>query len=215
MKRILVRKQTWWIFLVIWALNVNAYAQVDWQQMRAFYQQAQFDRLKTALQNVKGAQTNQPEYLFFKSLFIKDAEQAVKNYQHIFETSKGWLKSLAAERLRDYFYARGFYYKAAEYEPYIQKKTQNPVQQKPAPVVTPDTQTYFIQVGAFSTQQNAQKQSDFLERHGIKSKIVVRHINNRNYYCVWVKGSTTLADTEKIAKQIKTQLNIDYRIIKE
>ena len=201
--------------LIIVLLSATLFAQGSWQKLLTLYQNGQYAALKETLDQIYPKQKNSLEYLFFQSLFIKDAAQAVKNYQLIFEKSSDWLKSLAAQKLHDFYYAQGYYLKAKNYSTFITGIAEKDTKALPPDSYKADEAKYAIQLGAFSSMNNAKKRQEALSKNGINSQLVVRKINNRNYYCVWVKGSATLADTDKLAKQIKKQLNIDYRIIKE
>ncbi|MHB2148428.1 SPOR domain-containing protein [Calditrichota bacterium LG25] len=214
--KILIKEKTRLLtsgILIIFTLSVALFADENWQQWLKLYQSGQYAALKQRLEQVSPEPKNSLEYLFFKTLFIKDGARAVKNYQMIFEKSSGWLKHLAAQKLHDYYFALGLYLKAEGYASFIkeapQEKASNPRSYKT------DDPKYVIQFGAFSSMDNARKRQKELSQKRIDSQIVVRKINNKNFYCVWVKGGATFADTDQLAKQLKKQLGIEYRIIKE
>jgi len=203
------------IILIFFILN-GLSAQVNWENLFVYYRNGQFEQLNKALNRATQTQRQTPEFLFFKSLFEKDGTKAMQQYQQVFNTAGGRLKKLAAKKLYEYYFARGLYLKAATFSDYLDNVTNTENNQAGA-AIAPDEQqpAYWVQFGAFSTRANALKRQEVLKRHGINSVIKIRKINNRDFYCVWVKGRNTLADTDQIAKQIKKQMNFDYRIIKE
>lgn len=198
-------------------LNYSALlAQVDWSVLSKYYQNAQYSELQQALTRVSAEQKKSMEFLFFSTLFEKDGEKAIQNYQYVFEHSQGWLKKAAAKKLFDYYFARGLYLKAESYKNYLsQEETTQRESLSNQEIPEQEETVYSIQLGAFSSPENARKRLKVLEKNGISAEIKIRKINDHNYYCVWVKGRANFADTEKMARQIKKQLKLDYRIIKE
>ncbi len=188
----------------------------SWQKLKNLYQLKAYDQLQTSLKQVPPKQKESLEYLFFASLFIKDANQAIKNYQKIFKETNGWLKNEAQKRIYDYYYAQGLYVKATQYSSAkSESKNENGIPSAKKIQDVDSEVPYAIQLGAFSSFENARKRQQTLFKKGIPSEIKIRKINNHNYYCVWVKGRATLTDTENKAKKIKQQFNIEYRIIKK
>ncbi len=209
--------RTFLLLLINFIFNLNGLlAQADWAVLKQFYQKGQYVELKQALLKADAQQQKSLEFLFFSSLFEKDGEQAVKNYQLVFDRANGWLKKAAAKKLFDYYFARGLYLKADSYKNYFVQK-ENSQTEPMSPEVNPEQEqsAYYIQMGAFSSPENAEKRLKDLKKNGISAEIKIRKINNHNYYCVWVKGRSNFADTNKMARQIKKQLNLEYRIIKE
>lgn len=209
--------RTFLLLLVILIFNLNGLlAQADWAIVKQFYQKGQYVELKQALSKADAKQQKSLEFIFFSSLFEKDGEKAVKNYQFVFDRADGWLKEAAAKKLFNYYFARGLYLKANSYRNYLAQKGNTQTEPMLSKVSSVQEQAaYFIQLGAFSSPENAEKRLKVLKKNGISAEIKIRKINNHNYYCVWVKGRSNYAGTNKMARQIKKQLNLEYRIIKE
>lgn len=115
--------------------------------------------------------------------------------------------------------------------PYITKKTPEKIPQPekvvtpappPQPVVTPtftETKptpaetisggTYTIQVGAFSTLANAEKQKSFFDNLGYDVEVANRVRAGKKMFLVWVGNFQTAEDAVKIGYDIKQKYNIE------
>ena len=49
-----------------------------------------------------------------------------------------------------------------------------------------DTDKFYIQVGAFGLQENAQQMQEMLKTQKIDSKIITREVRSKALYCVWI-----------------------------
>ncbi|MHA1988896.1 MAG: hypothetical protein ACW98D_19940, partial [Promethearchaeota archaeon] len=90
-----------------------------------YYANKQIDKLETRVQQLEKNLKNDPEVLFFSTVLTDNGDKAFSIYERLFIQSHGPLKNLAAEKLAEYYYARGFYIKSKEYEKYA--KTYIPV----------------------------------------------------------------------------------------
>jgi hypothetical protein len=70
-------------------------------------------------------------------------------------------------------------------------------------------------VGAFSVIKNARDLVQFLKGKNILADVVERKVGANNLFCVWVKGKKNFEETEKIAKDIKKNYKLSYRIIRQ
>lgn len=196
-------------------LSSMGWAQSPLEQCMNFYRQQDFDKIQLALKNVAPQDTNRLEYLFFKSIFLRDAELAKKNYEEVYARAQGALKKMAAERLYDYYYARALYVKANQFknqtaEILPEKTSATDTARRPAMRDAP----FKIQVGAFSKKQNALVELNKLKRQKIKAQVVKKRIKQKDFYCVWVEGRNTIEETRELAEQLKKKFNFNYRIIK-
>ncbi len=208
------------LFALLLMLSLNA--QDKSQELIVLYNARQYDRIRAKLNTFSDRDTSRISFLFFKSIFLKNGEQAKKNYEKVFKNSSGRLKELAAQKLHDYYYALGFYQHASQYEKYYTNTgIALPITDQEGKEPKPDNKffnvrsAFVIQFGAFSLKENALQRQRLLSAQNIRSKIVKRMINRREFYCVWVNGLSSIEETRKIADQIKSELKIDYRIIKQ
>lgn len=183
------------------------------------YQNKEFKKLKEKLVSVK-AKLPKAEQLFFETLFVDDAEKAYAVYKDLFDKNDGKVKYFAAERLKDYYYAKGYYSTASDYERYLvehrdliensSNEIVNDVEESPV-----DTDKFYIQVGAFGLIDNAQQMQEMLKTQKINSKIITREVRSKTLYCVWIPGRDEFDDTLKYANELKQLYHLDFNIIKE
>jgi SPOR domain len=182
------------------------------------YQDKDFIALKENYQKVK-AKLSKADQLFFSALYNKDAEKAFATYKDLFQNSNGKLKYYSGERLKDYYYARGYYSTASDYEKYLVENRQlietiGSTKQPFRPEVV-DTEKLFIQVGAFGLKDNAEQMQEMLSTQKVASIIKIRHVKNKELFCVWVIGKQNFKQTLKFADELKHTYHLDYKIIKE
>lgn len=205
-------------FIVFLCFALNIYGQNN-QELYKLYQDKSYAQLKENYVKFK-AGLSKAEQLFFRAVFMKDAEEAYIIYKEIFQNSNGKLKYYCGERLKDYYYARGYYSTASDYEKYL-VENYHLVEEKTDPeynIFEPeivDEEKLFIQVGAFGLKENATQMSDMLNTQKIKSKIKIRRINSKNLFCIWVLGKGDFRQTLMFAEELKQKYHLDYRIIKE
>ncbi len=200
----MTRRYGIFIFMLIIVPSL-IYAQ-SFEQLHQLYQQKKMDELG---QLVRNNTSNSKEIVFFKTLFNESGEESIRIYESLFAGSSGELRSLVAKKISEYYYAKGFYVRAAEYNKYIQATT-NPII---TPTVVSSTKPYFIQVGAFSFRDNANRMKELLLEKKIESNVMVREINGKSLYCVWVNGSATYNETKIIADELKANYKLNYQII--
>lgn len=158
---------------------------------------------------------------FFSTLFVENGEQALQEYLSLFDKSEGKLKGYVADRLADYYYARGYYVTSQRYAEQAKKmmllglkteaKSTKPIPEK----VETAGQVYKIQVGAFGFRYNADQLTSMLDTQNIASEIVKRKVNGVELYCVWINGYASHEETKKYAENLKRKYHLHYRIIEK
>jgi hypothetical protein len=184
-----------------------------------YYANKQIDKLEIRVQQLEKNLKNDPEVLFFSTVLTDNGDKAFSIYERLFIQSHGPLKNLAAEKLAEYYYARGFYIKSKEYEKYA--KTYIPVKTT-EPLKSGDNNKesnrsgsiYKIQVGAFGVIENANDLAGYLQGKKLEVSVVNRNVSGSMLYCVWVEGGSDFKNTENIAKEIKKKYQLSYRIVK-
>lgn len=71
-----------------------------------------------------------------------------------------------------------------------------------------ETLPYTVQVGAFSTSENAQKQKVFFEEFGYTAEITNRVRGGRSLYLVWVGSFATRDEARRTLREIESKYNI-------
>lgn len=193
------------------------------EDLVSYYKNKQFDKLQTRLDEIekKGGENN--ETRFFRTALTANGSEAIKIYLELFEKSGSPLKNLLAIKLYQYYYARGFYIKATEYQKLAQKNfpVKREVAVEPVDNINKEVenrektakQIYMIQVGAFSVSQNANELASFFRNKKYNVNVVKRIIAGKELYCVWINGESEYGATEKIARDIKNKYQSTYRIV--
>ncbi len=181
-------------------------------------------KLLATLQEQERIFTSDDESSFYRALFERDGDEAVKTYKKLYrESTQLYLKYLAADRLQDYYYARGYYTTAAEYKQYvadhirdieIRRSEKRPVLQEET-VSQEDAEKYYIQVGAFGIEDNARQMVEMLQTQNYAAHIKIRHVTKKKLFCVWVEGDVDFKSTLKLADQLKQKYHLKYKLIKE
>lgn len=204
------------VLLLLWL--ACAFAQVQREQLYQAYMNKDFSRLRTLLGQVPPAQAHMPEVSFYQALFNENADSAAQIYQDVFERANAQVKLLSAQKLYEYYYAKGFYVTAEKYQKYMTEHgpEKGTVQVLANPASTsPPEKVYYIQVGAFGIKENAQQRRMFLKTQDVPSILVERQVDGRILYCVWVKGKTDFEQTLQMANRLKGKFDLEYQIMKK
>ncbi len=185
-----------------------------------YFQESDYVHLKKELGHLKSGSYEQR---FFKAVFETDATKAFDVYKDIFKNSTGYTRYFAAGRLKDYYYARGFYATAADYQKFLVEHrdlldTENHLVKNKNFIKKTDVlnqEKLYIQVGAFGLKENAIQMQQMLGTQKIESKIVLRKINEKKLYCVWIPGKDGFKPTLNFANELMEKYHLKYRLIKE
>jgi hypothetical protein len=192
------------------------------QDLFEYYANRQIDKLETRIEQLGNIAQNDPEVLFFRTILTNNGDNAFLIYERLFKQSRGPLKKLVAEKLAEYYYARGFYIKSSKFEniakAYIPVKTTEKIKSgdniRESKIERSTKSIYKIQVGAFSVIENANDLASFLKGKKLEVSVVNRNVSGNNLYCVWVEGGSSFESTENIAKEINKRYQLSYRIVK-
>jgi cell division septation protein DedD len=83
------------------------------------------------------------------------------------------------------------------------------------PDVQPVPEPYTLQIGAFSTMKNAEKQKSFFENIGVNIEITNKVRSGRSLYLVWAGSFTSADEAKAYAKQIKQKYKIDSIVVEK
>ena len=210
------------ILIVSHIIFISVVAAQKHQDLFNFYTNKQIQELESRVQELENLKLADPEILFFKTVLSDNGDNAVAVYEKLHKESKGSLKNLTAQKLAEYYYARGFYVRSSEYKKiaktYIPVKTteysnsgDNTSEYK---TERQQTSIYKIQVGAFGVKENAIDLAEYLKKKKLTVNVVNREVDGTTLHCVWVEGRSSLEDTEEMAKEIKRKYRLSYRILK-
>ncbi len=83
------------------------------------------------------------------------------------------------------------------------------------PEIQPATEPYTLQVGAYSTLQNAEKQKNFFENIGVNVEVTNKVRGGRSLYLVWAGSFTTADEAKAFGKQVKQKYKIDSIVVEK
>lgn len=200
--------------LLIFALSPTIMAQSSVSKLIDLYNNKNFK----AIEEIVGSLQNEPatnyEILFFRTLFIPDGEKAEQQYQQVFEKASQQMKYFAAQKLMDYYYSVGYYVASTKYQKYLVEHSADNITVTPKQESAPaEKKQFFIQVGAFGLQENAEQQRKFLATQDILATVVERVVNDKILFCVWVDGKSDLDNTLAYANRIKQKYDLNYQIM--
>lgn len=195
----------------------------SFDELITLYKDQKHEQLKKEIDKLPDdPELSKTENAFLKALTTPNAEEAKRIYERLFDAGSPKVRYLAAQKLMQYHYARGYYITSEDYQKYLLRNEKDlqpgddrkllsetyQVENAPGP-------SFFIQVGAFGYQDNAEQLQSMLETQNIKCSIVPRNIGGTKLFCVWIKGKTSLDETISFANDIKERYDLNYRIIKE
>lgn len=111
-------------------------------------------------------------------------------------------------------------------EPTLPAEQAPPIEQQPAPVtpapiprpaeVEPASplQRYTLQVGAYSTAANANRQKSFFDYHNHPAEVVTKMSGTRELFVVYVGNFATEDEARRTGEELKRSYSIEYLIVK-
>jgi tetratricopeptide (TPR) repeat protein len=178
---------------------------------------------------------NNPGLMYLQAILTTDGTEAAKLYQNIVDNfPKNEWGDDALYKLYQYYYSIGLYKTAdqklsqlkEEYPFSAYATEQNPVvvdekpivKEKPT-VVTPKgtvpkfATNFTIQVGAFSTLQNASELKAKFEKEGYQSNIFTIVSLGKKLYKVWVGEFQTYNEAKQFAAEVKKKFNLIAMVV--
>lgn len=95
----------------------------------------------------------------------------------------------------------------------VVQTTRNTAPAGPTPAAISTPGGFVLQVGAFSTSLNAQKQKAFFEKLGYPVEISGKVVENKNLFLVWVGNYRSADDAKRDGVKIKNRCKIASMVI--
>lgn len=166
---------------------------------------------------------------FVENLFVTDAEIASQNMLAIYANTRDpQLRKLIRQRIADFYSARGYYETsqrllrddafAEQLASIAISRSTTPAAQSGAsnqtekPVVT-QSEKFAIQVGAFSTLQNARRATQTIRRYYPSARILEKEREGTPLYVVVIGEFSSKAQAETLLPDIQKKLNLQGYII--
>jgi septal ring-binding cell division protein DamX len=207
-------------------------ADADVTKYLAMIQDGQIEQVKAEIPSLLTRYPNNPGVLYLQAQTTSEGAEAVRIYQSIVDNfpSSGWAPE-ALFRVYQFYYALGLY-RTAELK-MAQLKKNYPVSKRatgtgevdtgslpedvsrsPAagtPAGTHDSASahFTLQVGAYTTQANAEKQKSFFEGLGYAVELISRVKENRSLYLVLVGNYASAEEAKARGAEIKEKFRID------
>jgi hypothetical protein len=230
MKHVLVA-----IFLVLAVPLLRAQgADAEVTKYLAMLQDGQIDQVKAEIPSLLSKYPNSPAVLYLQAQTTSEGAEAVRIYQSIVDNfpASDWAPE-ALFKVYQFYYALGLY-RTAEMKMTMLKKnypsskrvlgggevdTGKLPEDRPQPSVTgspvaADTHAsapvrFTLQVGAYTTQANAEKQKSFFEGLGYTVEMISRVKENKSLFLVLVGTYASAEDAKAKGAEIKAKFHID------
>jgi tetratricopeptide (TPR) repeat protein len=205
----------------------------DIQQRLEMIERGQVDAVRAELSSLITNYQNHPGVLYLQGVLTTDGSQATRIYQSIVDNfpKSEWADD-ALYKLYQYYYSIGLY-KTAEQKleqlrqdyPFsayavdtTPKTPKRTAPEAPATLTQPGTVSKFatsftVQVGAFSTLQNAEELRSKFEREGYLSNIFTIVTDGKKLHKVWVGEFQTYDEAKRFTTQIKKQFNLESIVV--
>lgn len=234
MKKILLL--SWLLMLCATALlaQTDAGASPDIRRRLEMIERGQTEAVRAELPGLMTNFQNHPGVLYLQAVLTTDGTEAAKIYQSVFDNfpKSEWADD-ALFKLYQYYYSIGLYktgdqklqqlrqeYPFSTYasnaqpaqgtkpnpeEAPVQVASQNPIQKYPT--------SFTVQVGAFSTLQNAEELRAKFERENYSSNIFTIMNDGRKLHKVWVGEFQTYEEAKRFTVEIRSKFNLESIVV--
>lgn len=234
---IMVRIFTILLLLVLPALltaQADRNGQPDIQRRLELIERGQSDVVKSELPALMTNFQNHPGVLYLQAILTSDGTEAAKSYQSIVDNfpKNEWADD-ALFKLYQYYYSIGLYktgdqklqqlkegypfsaYAVNEKAQPVAKPSQEepPAQVKPPGSVEKYPTSFTVQVGAFSTMQNAEELKTKFEKENYSSNIFTIVTDGRKLHKVWVGEFQTYEDAKRFTVDIQRKFNLESIVV--
>jgi len=203
------------------------------QRRLEMIEKGQADAVRAELPSLMTTYQNDPGVMYLQAVLTTDGSEAAKMYQNIVDNfpKSEWADD-ALYRLHQYYYSIGLY-KTAE-QKMVQLREQYPfsayareegageskVKQEDRPSVVKSKSpvakygtSFTVQVGAFSTLQNAEELKAKFEREGYASNIFTIVTNGRKLHKVWVGEFQSVDEARTFTAEIRKKFGLSSIVV--
>lgn len=206
----------------------------DIQRRLEMIERGQEESVKAELPNLMTNYQNHPGVLFLQAVLTTDGTEAAKIYQSIVDNfpKSEWADD-ALYKLYQYYYSIGLYktadqkidqlkrdypFSAYAADEALATEKKARTQEQPAVIKKPGaiekyTAVFTVQVGAFSTLQNAEELKTRFEREGYVSNIFTIVKNGKKLHKVWVGEFQTQDEAKRFSGEMKKKFNLDSMVV--
>jgi tetratricopeptide (TPR) repeat protein len=190
----------------------------------------QVDEVKAELPTLLTRYQNDPGVLYLEGILTSDGAEAVKVFQSVVENfpESEWADD-ALYKIYQYSFSLGLYKTAAQ--TYERLKREYPGSPYLAPIESrtafrgtdegervkssggSDRTSFAVQVGAFSTLENANKQKKYFQNIGQPIDILNKVKGGRSFYLVWVGNFKSYEDARKFGSDLRARYKIEPLVV--
>ena len=224
------------LFLLVMVSSLHAQeAPPPIERYVGMIESGQGEPVRAELPSLLAKYPNNPGVLYLQGLLTKEGAEAVRLYQSIVDNypKSEWADD-ALYRVYQFYQAIGLF-RTAELKlnqlkrdyprsPYVIGKTEPEPppaaeEKPPAPRETGQTKPpavqgqFTLQVGAYSTQVNADKQKLFFEDLGYPVEVISRSKDGRTLFTVNVGNYATYDEAKAKSAALKKQYNLDSFVV--
>jgi cell division septation protein DedD len=197
-------------------------------------EKGQAEAVRAELPSLMTNYQNNPGVMYLQATLTTDGAEAAKLYQNIIDNfPKSEWGDDALYRLYQYYYSVGLYKTAeqklvqlkeeypfsayaTEQNPVIEEKPtvkEKPSVVKPKGTVQKFATNFTVQVGAFSTLQNAGELKAKFEKEGFPSNIFTIVSHGKKLHKVWVGEFQTYDEAKRFTADIKKKFNLSAMVV--
>jgi cell division septation protein DedD len=227
--RILIKTFILLVMIAPTIFTQRSNSEPDVRRRLEMIEKGQGDAVRAELPTLMTNYQNNPGVMYLQAVLTTDGAEAAKIFQNIVDNfPKSEWGDDALYKLYQYYYSIGLYKTAEqklaqlknEYPFSAYAVEQNPVEEekpvekeKPAVVKpkgsVPKFATNFtVQVGAFSTLQNAEELKAKFEKEGYPSNIFTIVTHGKKLHKVWVSEYKTYEEAKRLTEEIKKKYNL-------
>jgi tetratricopeptide (TPR) repeat protein len=197
-------------------------------------EKGQAEAVRAELPSLMTNYQNNPGVMYLQAVLTTDGMEAAKLYQNIVDNfPKSEWGDDALYKLYQYYYSIGLYKTAdqklmqlkeqypfsayaSENNPVVEEKQavkEKPTVVKPKGTVPKFTTNFTVQVGAFSTLQNAGELKAKFEKEGYPSNIFTIVSHGKKLHKVWVGEFQTYEEARRFTTEIKNKFNLTSIVV--
>ena len=197
-------------------------------------EKGQAEAVRAELPSLMTNYQNNPGVMYLQAVLTTDGTEAAKLYQNIVDNfPKSEWGDDALYKLYQYYYSIGLYKTAdqkltqlkeeypfsayaAEKDSVVEEKQavkEKPTVMKPKGTVPKFATNFTVQVGAFSTLENAGELKAKFEKEGFQSNIFTIVSHGKKLHKVWVGEFQTYDEARRFTVEIKSKFNLTSIVV--
>lgn len=227
--RILIKTFILLVMITPTIFTQRSNSEPDVRRRLEMIEKGQGDAVRAELPTLMTNYQNNPGVMYLQAVRTTDGAEAAKIFQNIVDNfPKSEWGDDALYKLYQYYYSIGLYKTAEQkltqlkneypFSAYAVEQSpveeEKPVEKEKPAVVKPKgsvpkfATNFTVQVGAFSTLQNAEELKAKFEKEGYPSNIFTIVTHGKKLHKVWVSEYKTYEEAKRLTEEIKKKYNL-------